>query len=176
MLSKILSKETCRECKFCCRFKKESLWETPLFSFSQKENLKNKYPSSVFKNINDVFTIDLDSSYQTKNSCEQASCFFLNSKNGCILNKNEKPFDCSIWPFRLMQTEKNLVIALTPTCPAINKISLDEIKKFVIEDLAKKIFDYGKMHSFIIKKYRKDFPIIVTEEDFLKRNKNLLES
>ena len=32
MLSKILSKTSCAACKFCCSFRRQSLWETPLFS------------------------------------------------------------------------------------------------------------------------------------------------
>ena len=31
MLSKVLKKETCAECRFCCSFRRCSLWETPLF-------------------------------------------------------------------------------------------------------------------------------------------------
>ena len=66
MLSKILSKETCKNCKFCCSFKRQSLWETPLFSLQQKNLLQNKYPFSKFKLVkDDVFTIDLDNSYKT---------------------------------------------------------------------------------------------------------------
>ena len=53
MLSKILSKETCKNCKFCCSFKRQSLWETPLFSLQQKNLLQNKYPFSKFKLIKD---------------------------------------------------------------------------------------------------------------------------
>lgn len=165
MLSKILSKETCKNCKFCCSFKRQSLWETPLFSAKQKDFLQNKYPFSKFKLVkDDVFTIDLDNSYKTNDENEEAKCYFLDTNNGCILSKDEKPFDCSIWPFRLMKKQDKLVIALTPTCPAINKIPLEEISEFVKTELATKIFAQGRKEPYIIKEYKDGFPIIVEEE------------
>ena len=44
MLSKVLTKETCKNCKFCCVFKKESLWELPVFPKQTYERIiaKNK--------------------------------------------------------------------------------------------------------------------------------------
>lgn len=166
MLEKLLSKETCKNCKFCCSFRKKSLWETPLFSKEQKKTLQEKYQFAKFKNISEnVFTIDLDNSYKTKNPEEESSCYFLNKNKGCILTNEEKPFDCSIWPFRLMKYKENLVIALTPTCPAINKIKIEKIRDYILESLGKKIFEYGKKHPFIIKEYKLDFPIIIEEKD-----------
>jgi len=35
MLSKILSKDECASCKFCCAFRRQSAWETPLFTEEQ---------------------------------------------------------------------------------------------------------------------------------------------
>lgn len=167
MLTKILSKETCKKCKFCCNFKRESLWESPLFSSAQKESLEEKYPQAKFKaNGGCSFTIDLDSAYKTEQGEEEAACWFLNAENGCSLANGDKPFDCAIWPFRLMKKENDLVIALTPTCPAVNKIPLDTLKKFVGKNLAAKIFEYGRQNPFIIKEYKDGFPVIIANQDF----------
>ena len=45
MLSKVLSKETCAKCRFCCSFRRCSLWETPLFPKNECEKLSkdNEY-------------------------------------------------------------------------------------------------------------------------------------
>ena len=45
MLSKVLSKNTCADCKFCCSFRRCSLWETPLFSKETMDKLEklNEY-------------------------------------------------------------------------------------------------------------------------------------
>ena len=63
-----------------------------------------------------------------------------------------------------MKKQDKLVIALTPTCPAINKIPLEEIRAFVKTELATKIFAQGKKEPFIIKEYKDGFPIIVEDE------------
>ena len=45
MLSTILSKKQCAACKFCCSFRRQSLWETPLFPPEVVEKLSkpNEY-------------------------------------------------------------------------------------------------------------------------------------
>jgi len=164
MIKRILAKETCKQCKFCCSFRKMSLWEVPLFSEEQKKNLEQNYQNILFKEVEEkVFTLNLYPFYKENTMQEEASCFFLDCQKGCILKEEEKPFDCKIWPFRLMKKGESLVIALTPTCPAINSLNLDELKIFVREELATLIFEYGKNNPFIIKEYREDFPIILHE-------------
>ena len=41
MLSKILSKSECASCKFCCSFRRKSLWETPIFTKTEVEKIQN---------------------------------------------------------------------------------------------------------------------------------------
>ena len=49
MLSKVLKKETCAECRFCCSFRRCSLWETPLFPKEVMDSLEKKSSPVVFK-------------------------------------------------------------------------------------------------------------------------------
>ena len=135
--------------------------------YSEEERSQADSYFSMISSISvkdDVFTIDLDNSYKTNDQNEEAKCYFLDTNNGCILSKDEKPFDCSIWPFRLMKKQEKLVIALTPTCPAINKIPLEEICEFVKTELATKIFAQGRKEPFIIKEYKDGFPVIAEDE------------
>ncbi|MBQ5491897.1 MAG: hypothetical protein IIT68_07565, partial [Treponema sp.] len=61
MLSKILSKSDCASCKFCCSFRRKSLWETPLFTKESAALLSKKFPSVKFKSSgSNMLTIDLD--------------------------------------------------------------------------------------------------------------------
>ena len=80
MLSKILSKEQCADCGFCCVFRRTSIWETPLFSKSVIEKLKTKYQDSEFVRVGDLYTIDLSKEYKTDSDDEEAACFFLDKK------------------------------------------------------------------------------------------------
>lgn len=161
MLSKILSKEECASCKFCCSFRRQSLWETPLFDEKQMNAVLEKYPgvkftevpSSINQSVRNkkIYTVKLSDKYKTDDSEEEVSCPFLDSTKGCILPRDLKPFDCSIWPLRVVRSDDNIKVVLTPTCNAINKIELSEVKKFVKEELEEEILIYAKSHPEIIK-------------------------
>ena len=173
MLSKVLSKNTCAECRFCCSFRRCSLWETPLFAIETVDKFDRSDISGEFsgceKNINfhraekdgvQYGQMDLMYKYCTDDESEEAACEFLDASRGCVLSDEDKPFDCKIWPLRIMDKDGKLVIALTPTCPAINKVDLKEIEEFVKSGLGDTIYEYAKEHPYIIKKYRENFPVL----------------
>ena len=92
MLKSVLSSEDCASCRFCCSFRRKSLWETPLFDRKTKEILEKKYPDSRFKKVgNESFTVELLHLYKSDDPEEEAACPFL-GEAGCILSKEEKTF------------------------------------------------------------------------------------
>ena len=173
MLSKILSKTSCAACKFCCSFRRQSLWETPLFppEVAEKLSRENEYgvvgefapavrDDQGAQNQQEAFRLVLENNYHTDDPEEEVSCTFLDPQKGCILKGEDKPFDCSIWPLRIMDKGGKLVIALTPTCPSIGAVPNQAHIDLVKNGLGEKIFEYTKTHPEIIKEYRVGFPII----------------
>lgn len=158
MLSQILSKSSCAACKFCCSFRRQSLWETPLFPPEVVEKLSKPNEYGVVGEFRDGQIVL--GGYKTADPEEEVPCTFLDLERGCILKPEDKPFDCSIWPLRIMDKDGELVIALTPTCPTIGATLRPELIELVQNGLAQKIFEYAKMHPEIIKEYRIGFPII----------------
>lgn len=159
MLSSILSKKQCAACKFCCSFRRQSLWETPLFppEVAEKLSKPNEYGVvGVFRDGQIIL-----GGYRTDDPDEEVPCTFLDPEHGCILKGEDKPFDCSIWPLRIMRKDGELVIALTPTCPSVGAIPSQALAELVKSGLAQKIFEYAKTHPEIIKEYREGFPIIL---------------
>lgn len=155
MLSSILAKSDCAACKFCCSFRRTSLWETPIFTAADVEKLKELYPSAKFrltdKNTNS-YTFDISDQYHTTDPAEEAPCPFLDPSRGCILPPELKPFDCKIWPLRAVRTsDKTIKVALTPTCPAINKVPLDRVRSLAASGLGDTILTYAHEHPEIIK-------------------------
>lgn len=165
MLSKILSKEECAVCRFCCSFRRQSAWETPLFTKEKVNELRKKYGDFEVKEYGDSYTLELESMYKTDSEDEEAPCPFLDAQKGCILSDEDKPFDCKIWPLRVMDNNGNKEIVLTPTCPSINKKPVDEVKKLVKEGLGRKIFEYADNMPDMVKKYREDFIKISDDTD-----------
>ncbi|MDD7417839.1 MAG: hypothetical protein SPI86_00170 [Treponemataceae bacterium] len=106
MLSKILSKEQCAQCKFCCSFRRQSLWESPFV------------PSC---------------NYKTQDPSEEIPCDYLDKKQGCTLSQEKKPFDCKIWPFRVMEDTDGIFITMATTCPALNNTPEETIVSFLSE-------------------------------------------
>ena len=74
MLSKVLKKETCAECRFCCSFRRCSLWETPLFPKEVMDSLEKKGSPVVFKKQTvsgkEYGQMDLTGKYRTQDSEE----------------------------------------------------------------------------------------------------------
>ena len=137
-----------------------SLWVRPKEMFlSEVDHEKypdvkfTEVPSSVNQSVRNkkIYTVKLSDKYKTDDSEEEVSCPFLDSTKGCILPRDLKPFDCSIWPLRVVRSDDNIKVVLTPTCSAINKIELSDVKKFVKEELEEKILIYAKSHPEIIK-------------------------
>jgi Fe-S-cluster containining protein len=164
MLGKVLKKETCAECRFCCSFRRCSLWETPLFPMETVEKIENK--KFVRRTVGgaDCGQMDLNYKYKTDDPQEEAACEFLDPQKGCTLSADDKPFDCKIWPLRIMRKDGRLVIALTPTCPAINEVGEQRMRELVHDGLGTTIRDYAAAHPFIIKDYKDGFLVLMEVE------------
>ena len=162
MLSSILAKSTCAACKFCCSFRRQSLWETPVFPAADLPKFQALNPSARFRKAGkDSYTFDLTASYKTTDPEEEAPCPFLDQNRGCTLPQDLKPFECKIWPLRAVRTqessgstenpETSISVALTPTCPAINKVPPEQVKPLAASGLGQQILDYAGSHPDIIK-------------------------
>ena len=164
MLSAILKKESCANCRFCCAFRRCSLWETPLFTKENIEAIKgdSSLDSSclILNETGEYARYDLSDKYLTSDSEEEAPCPYLVDK-GCILSDEEKPWDCKIWPLRVMKkTGGEVVVALTPTCPHINKLDLNTVRDFVNGNLKDELLNYADAHPYLIKEYREGYPVM----------------
>lgn len=191
MLGKVLRKSTCAQCRFCCSFRRCSLWETPLFDMNVVDKYEKKLSGTetpdngeaasdngesasgggchggvAFEHrcINGALCgqMNLEYRYQTDDAEEEAPCEFLDVHTGCVLSDEDKPFDCKIWPLRIMKKGSETVIALTPTCPAINSVGVSAMKALVEDGLGNVIFKYASKNPFIIKDYRDGFPVLMT--------------
>ncbi|MBR4180249.1 MAG: hypothetical protein IKR45_06050 [Treponema sp.] len=158
LLSPLLTKNDCASCKFCCSFRRQSLWESPVFDEQTMLELQRLFPNAKFRPAGEgksSWTFDISADYKTDDPQEEVVCPFLNAQNGCSLPPELKPFDCKIWPLRAVRTEESLepVVALTPTCPAINKLPVEKVRDLVNSGLGKSILEYAATHPDIIKDY-----------------------
>ena len=150
MLSSVLNKSTCKNCGFCCEFEKADEWEIPVVNKQLAKQLEKK-EIKVLK-LNNNYSFDLE--FEGK---EIKKCPFL-GENGCVLDDENKPFDCKIWPIRVMEKQGKIYLTLAKTCPEFEKDD-ERIIKLSLE-LFEKIRDYVKNNRGAIKPYSPDYKII----------------
>ena len=163
MVGALLSKDDCAKCRFCCSFRRQSLWETPVFVKETLPELKKIYPEVHFKTLSDnAVTLNFDDSYKTDDSEEEVTCYF--NKNGCILPEWLKPFECKLWPLRVMRKADKLFAAISMSCPAIRKHTEKEIRA-TAEGLSETMRNYANLHPEIIKEYHENYKVLFEIEE-----------
>ena len=155
MLSRILKKTTCGECKICCGFDCNDTWEMPVMTEKTKNKLESLKPGTEFIN---------NGSYYITKPCELSGdeifyCPGLDKNSGCILGE-DKPFDCKIWPFRVMNFNGSTVITVSSACNEIFKRPLNELVEFLDGGLADAIDEYSAENPEIIKDYDPSYQIL----------------
>ncbi len=128
MLSNVLEGKTCAECRICCSFVRDDVWEAPVFS-------KKEVALAIAHGVSaDAFEEWEDGCYRGKyifhSDTEILLCPCLDEKKGCVLGK-EKPFECSIWPLRIVELENEVTLALAELCPAFD----GEKKEILLKEL-----------------------------------------
>lgn len=160
MLSKLLSREECAKCRLCCCFDSYDLWETPIITRDTASRILQEYaPSQKFIHKEGEFLLRLE----REPDKDLYYCTMLDHEKGCIMGDN-KPFDCRIWPFRIMSFKGTRVIVLSPVCPVVQTKPLDKIAE-TAKELAPQIFAYADETPLAVKPYMEGYPILVVESE-----------
>lgn len=141
MLGSVLSKEKCAECRICCSFVKEDVWEAPTLT---NPSTKEKYRVE----------------YKFKDDKEILLCPGLDEKSGCMMGK-DKPFECMIWPLRpFMKEDGKIGVALAKICPSFSEKNEDKLISLLEKGLYEKIVNESRKNPEIIKKLGDDYKSI----------------
>lgn len=158
MLKNLLSKEECAKCRICCCFDSSDIWEAPVITQSKAEQILREYkPGQEFVKREGHTLLKMEKEPDS----DLYYCSLLDRSKGCIMG-DEKPFDCKIWPFRVMSLNGVNVITLSPVCPVVKTRPLEDIMK-VCWQISDEIFSQAKAHPEIVKPYIEGYPIIATQ-------------
>lgn len=157
MLKKILSPASCAECRICCGFVDDDKWEIPLVFSEIKDKIEEKFGFRLVPRGGEyVFDMSFDGDKVIY--CPAAS------EHGCVLGEL-KPFDCSIWPFRVNDFCGRRVITVSPVCPSVSSLPMKELCDFVQSGgFAELLFRTADEHPDIVKPYINGYPILLAEE------------
>lgn len=157
MLKKILKSSSCADCRLCCIFDRYDIWETPVFTQKIRDKILESKPETKFikKDGGYIFRVE-------EFSAEGLfSCPALTEK-GCILG-DEKPFDCRIWPYRIMDISGRRAITIASICEELYNRPLSQLVDFLKSGLADEIFSYADSHPEIVKPYYEGYPVLMFE-------------
>ena len=164
MLSELMSKETCAHCRYCCSFKRTSLWELPLFPADELKKLaKDTDAKCVYEGSGKTAfgRFDLSGEYLTDNSEEEIPCPFLDMDTGCTLDGDNEPFDCRLWPFRVMNKNGHLLLCISIACPSIMTWELEHLRAYSQENLRKPVRAYVDKHPYIVKDMQEGYIALI---------------
>ena len=158
MLKKILSGKACAECRLCCIFDRYDAWETPVFTAELCERIREARPGTEFvtKDGGYIFRVG------ELRGDELFSCPAL-TDTGCMLG-DDKPFDCRIFPLKIMVLGGRLVITVSPVCPEAVKLPLEELIAEA-KRLSARIFAEAQREPDIVRPYEKGYPILVVGDE-----------
>lgn len=152
MLKEILTTKSCAECRLCCVFDSTDTWELPILEAENITAVLAVKPDAVIEN--GTFTAPKLS------DSELFACPVL-GEMGCMLPREKRPFDCRIWPFRMMKGENGkTVIAVSDLCESMAKYSDEELCAFLDKGLGEKIFVYAENHPAHIKPMTKGYRVL----------------
>lgn len=158
MLKKLLDPKECAACRICCTFDDEDLWETPVVYNNQVTGVREQ-TNAEFIDCGEYKLFSLD-----KSDDGIYYCTALDKSSGCKLSPELKPFDCKIWPFRVMRIKgfDRTVITLSPVCPVVKTKPLADIMN-VVSEISDEIFEQATAHPYMVKDYIEGYPILAVE-------------
>lgn len=162
LLTKILTRETCAGCRRCCHFERYDVRDTPILSKDERTRAEGMAPGTRFLPTGQESYLFR---FPEESREEEFPCPLLDREKGCRLGE-EKPFDCRLWPFCLMQKDGQRLIALSPLCEAVAALPLGTILSF-LKELAPAVFAYARAHPDAARIYDGFSPILLWEpQDF----------
>lgn len=159
MLSKILTADDCAKCRNCCVFHEKSRWETPVVpeEIANKIRQKLKDENCVIPYKGSFSLNSVKRSVELAEGQEIYRCAALDENKGCTLSGQEKPFDCSLWPLRVMEKDSRFYIMLAKGCHCVDDTFIQKINILLAEGLKERILLEMSKNPDIIKKYADDY-------------------
>lgn len=116
MLTHLFTPDQCARCKLCCNFHRSTAWETPSLEPQTAERLSAAgVPLRRREDGSRTFGLH----FCSEDPAETADCPMLDPSAGCTMPREERPFECRIWPLRLMKGAHGLSLGLYVGCPAL---------------------------------------------------------
>lgn len=150
MLEAILEKKTCAECRYCCVFDATDIWEMPLVDAAVREAVLAALPGTSFNPDGDDWRFAVNAPADGR----LVNCPALTA-HGCMLG-SDAPFECRLWPMRVLVRDGRRVLALSPGCKALAALPISTVAAHA-RAIAPKVAAYVAAHPQMIHPWRDDY-------------------
>ena len=157
MLTGIFSPSKCADCKLCCNFHRSSAWETPALNEAQIF-LLNELCVPLEKRPDGTTSFFLN--FCTDSEDEIANCPMLDPNSGCTLPREDRPFECRIWPVRVMREHSRLLIGIYRNCAALEGDAFEKLREFTLNELLPQILEYAHKNPRAVREFDTAYQII----------------
>jgi hypothetical protein len=164
-LNELVTADDCKTCRLCCWFTKYDLWETPVITDDLRGYIEENYPDVRFitkDNGGNLFVMTESEQHDEPLSelfdDRRYNCPMLGDC-GCILG-DKKPFECAIWPFRIMSQNGQWLISISSLCKPACEKSLQSMLDLLDNGLAAEISSFAADNPCIVKNYNDGYPIL----------------
>lgn len=154
MLKEIFTPAECAKCRLCCNFHRESVWESPFLVEDLALELKDQgIPVELRSRGGWSFV------YQFSDN-EAVDCPLLDPDRGCRFSEKDKPFECRIWPLRIMEMNGSTVIGKYRNCPAIQGSRGEQINRLVHDRLLQILLDFIAKYPAARRPFSTEYEVI----------------
>lgn len=160
MLTGIFSPTLCSECKLCCNFHRNTAWETPSL---QDEQIFLMHEMCIPLQKRSDGTTSFYLHFTSDSLDEVVNCPLLDTCTGCIIPREQRPFECRIWPLRIMKKGRTKIIGIYENCPALTGDNFEKLKNFALTELLPQILSFASRHPEIMRNFNSAYKIIWSE-------------
>jgi hypothetical protein len=185
-LREFLPESVCSQCRYCCVFFPDDVWEAPMIEDGAEEAICGRFavaglPAPVFdcrraetaaagsggtESEGASYSVFKASfSFDPSVGRDAWNCPARDPEKGCILGP-DKPFDCVVWPFRPMRLSADdgmIALTLSPGCEAIMAAPLGKMAALANGAFGDAIIDYARKNYPKLHVYREGYPILRLE-------------
>lgn len=164
MLTHIFSPSTCAQCRLCCNFCQRSAWETPFLEPPLAAQLaEQKIQLTTRLNGSQSFALH----FLSHNPEDTCNCPLLDPAKGCSLPREQRPFECRVWPIRLMKNDRHeLCIACYKDCPALlHQDTWQKLVSYATGELLPSLLDYANRFPESVRPFDSHYSIIWTNKE-----------
>lgn len=157
---RLVTAADCAQCKECCFFESYTLADTPSVSDDTAVRASMLIPEVRFT---EPYGKRLFLMLPTDDP-EIFVCPMLDHSKGCLLGA-DKPFECRLFPFALMQRDGVRMITLSPSCPCISEQSREHMKR-TAADLLSDVLAEADRRPELVRPYEAGYTVMCTEQLF----------